>query len=312
MTWDEISFAGLDLPHGEGENALAGIVDGRARTRGVRPATTVGDPARYFSDNLFRLQNVSLFRDASPNRQRDIRTGCAHTVLREAYFVEKSGLAYYARMLLEAETTEARQAFAQIGGDEATHLAWIAPYVPGQERTGAHGPFLRLIADLIEGGEPSVLVYIMQVVLEGWGLSHYQTLADACIFEPLRQVFEAIRRDEAMHHKTGEVMLDSGSFGAKERALTLDAMACFLELVRAGPQGVMAIVSRVSGGLDGPALTMLHEQLSGTDTASEKLALLRQLMGASGMDWVAADLEERGLFAPLTPVAASRLAWSAC
>jgi rubrerythrin len=213
-------------------------------------------------------------------------------------------------MLLEAETTDARQTFAQMAGDESTHLAWITPYVLDHERTGPHGPFLRLIVDLIEGGPPAVLIYALQVVLEGWGLSHYQSLAEACQFEPLHNVFSAIRRDEAVHHRTGQIMLDPRQLGRQERALVLEAMASFLELVRAGPIGVMAAISECHGEIDVPALERLFEDLSGVESAAAKLALLRRLMDVEGMEWVATDLDERGLFLPVNPITAARIVHS--
>ena len=302
---------GLDLSHEGRTSELGRIVDSRAKTRGIKPPVDLGDPAHYFRDAFFCLQDARLFRDAGPARRRAIRVNCARTVLREAYFVEKSGLAYCARMLLEAETTDSRQTFAQMAGDEATHLAWITPYVFDHERTGPYGPFLRLIVDLIEGGPPAVLIYALQVVLEGWGLSHYRSLAGACDFGPLHKVFNAIRRDEAYHHKTGHIMLDPEQLGPRERDLVVEAMASFLELPRAGPLGVMAAISECNGGFDVPTLATLFEDLSGAKSAAAKLGLLRRLMDVEGMEWVVASLDERGLFLPVSPMTAARSAHSA-
>ncbi|MEQ1704629.1 MAG: hypothetical protein ABL867_01490 [Rickettsiales bacterium] len=57
--------------------------------------------------------------------QRAAIDACNRTLMNEAYFIEKSGLAYTAKMILKTESTDTAQLYALIGADEAMHLAWI-------------------------------------------------------------------------------------------------------------------------------------------------------------------------------------------
>ncbi|MBL8551692.1 MAG: ferritin-like domain-containing protein [Hyphomonadaceae bacterium] len=295
--------AGLDLPHPD-DGSLARLVAGRVRRHGkVTSPPRPPNFAALFADEFFSLQRVPAFAGAGEETQAAIRAACAQGVLDEAYFIEKSGLAYCARMLLLAEDTQTRQAFALMGADEAAHLAWITAYVPEARRTDAAHPFLKLVAELIEQAPSPVLVYLLQLILEGWGLAHYRDLAAAAREPALAHVFKTILKDEGMHVRLGAALHDPRKFSDAERTLTRDALAQFLTLVRCGPLSVAGALAQATGA----ELVSLHEALAGEAEAARKLGLLRQLMRAEGMDWAGAEMQALGLFAPMTPAQAAAL-----
>ncbi|MFZ4120227.1 MAG: hypothetical protein ACOYKM_01070 [Caulobacterales bacterium] len=297
---DAPEVTGLGLPH-DLQSPLTPLIAGHVRRHaGLAPAPSIIDAGACFNDELFGLQNCALFQALEEKAKTDVRAACAAGVIEEAYFIEKAGLAYGARMLLAAQTTQERQMFALLTGDEATHLAWLAPFVPKARRQAAGSPFHRLIAELIETGPPRVLVYVLQVILEGWGLTHYRRLEGACSLAGLQDVLRAILKDEALHHKTGLTLLDAPRFNAAERAFTVEALAGFLTLVRVGPLAVTGAVAHGLGETGNAGLCALHQALDpdGVQTAAN-LALLRSLMQADGMGWAVEAAEGLGLFCPM-------------
>jgi hypothetical protein len=296
--------AGLSFPHPD-EGRLEKLIAGRVRRHArIAPPAEAPDYPGLFDDAFFSLGKVAAFRTADAAARDAARAACAEGVLEEAYFIEKSGLAYCARMLLLAEETETRQAFALMGADEAAHLSWITPYVPEARRTQAAHPFLKVIAALIEEAPACVLVYVLQAILEGWGLEHYRDLAAVARTPALGDVFRTILKDEGMHVRLGAALNDPRKFSHAERALTLDALAQFLALVRCGPLGVIGALARATGAED---LAALHEALEGEAEAARKLALLKALMRLEGMDWAGAAMEKKGLFTPMPAREAVRM-----
>ena len=49
-----------------------------------------------------------------------------------------------------------------------------------------------MLASLIEEGDRESLVFIIQVILEGWGLTHYRSLAQGCQSEDFTEVLKAL------------------------------------------------------------------------------------------------------------------------
>lgn len=287
--------AGLDYPHPD-DHPLDKLIAGHVRRHaGLAPDGAEAATSDLFADSFFGLERSRAFIAANDGTRVSVRSRCAANVLEEAYFIEKSGLAYCARMLLMAEDAPTRQSFALMAADEASHLAWVTPYVPEAVRREAGHPFLKLIAQLIETAPAPVLVYVLQAILEGWGLAHYRALADGTRSARLAAVWHAILKDEAMHVRLGGMLLDPRKFSDAERAMTLEALAAFVTMVRCGPLGVVGTLA--AHGADAAAA---HEDLGGGDDAARKLALLRTLMDAEGMGWAGETLAGKGLFKPMS------------
>ena len=301
---------GLDFAH-EGRSGEVGrIVEGRTKSRGIKPRIDLGDPAYYMSEAYFNLPGTQFFRDAGTERQHVIREGCTQKLLRNLYFGERCALAGGGRLILESRTMDSQQLHAEVVADEADHVTWLTPYVDAQTRDGPASPVARLIANVIENTSYDVLLYFAQIVLEGWAMNHYRQLIDGCNFEPLRGVFGVIYRDEAYHHQAGSILFDSDRLDQRDRAVVLEVMACHLEILRNGPIDVMAAISEAHGGMDKRALACLFEELSGAASAAKNLSIYRDLMLADGMEWVVESLEGRNLFTPVDMMDAANVVHS--
>ena len=72
--------------------------------------------------------------------------------------------------------------YSLFAADEAAHFHWIRAYAPAAAiADGPGNPFLRLLDELLRTEDAPTLCYLVQVVLEGWGIHHYHALAKASL-----------------------------------------------------------------------------------------------------------------------------------
>lgn len=242
------------------------------------------------------LDNSAVFMAAPPETQTAALDACARGLLNEAYFIEKSGLAYSAKMVLLAKNTDVAQLYALIGADEARHLGWIEPFIDAAEKISPHGPFLAFLSSLIEECSPELLVYLVQVILEGWGLDHYKRLADGCRHPDLAAIFRNIVKDEALHHRSGVMQYDVSLIKGDSQATLLASLKHYADMVRVGPQAALSAIDTACGLLSTDALADVMVALRHETETPRKLALLKELMLQQGMEEIVSTID----FTPLT------------
>lgn len=280
--------AGLDLGRLEPAHRLHGVVSAALRARG-EPAVAAAPP--WWAPEVFGLDRVAAWREARPEQRAAVVERLGRATLAEAWWIESVGMAFAAKMTLLARTLEERQLYALVGAEEATHLAWFSAWVAPD---GPPGPFLDHLARLVEAADRATLVLVVQVVLEGWGLQWYRQLQAASLDPGLAAVFERVLADEARHHGGGVVLAQEAPCPDD----AVDALAPILEMVRAGPQGVVAALEAGLGPLD---RRRAFAELDAEGHAAARLSLLRGLL-LKGRAGAAVDaLESRGLFTPLPP-----------
>jgi hypothetical protein len=288
--------AGLDLPALAEPHAVRRTVKtALRRRRGVDDAPERGSHAHWRA-GTYGLDRTRAYKEATGEQRRAVLEDCGRALLEEAYFIEKCGIGYAAKMILLSESSCERQLYALIAGDEAAHLSSIGRFYQGE---GSGGPFLALLEELVEEGDRHSLQLIVQVVLEGWGLDHYRVLRDTCTSHPLRRALSVILADEATHHGSGVALVRDAVLSAESVDYATDLMARFLAMVQPGPLAVIGAVDRALGGLTAEQRTELWNQLGGASHAGQRLEKLRQLMGkVSGALPVLSRLEAAGCFRP--------------
>lgn len=290
--------ARLGMPHlPEGHRARV-VLDAALGRAGPRPAPAPMGWEDRWDDDFWGLRPVWAWRDPGPAGRAAVRAAAGRGAVEEAWFVECVGVAFSARMVALSESLEERMVHACAGADEAAHLAlfgaWVAP-------AGEGDTFHRLLARLIEEGDRSTLIFVIQVVLEGWGLSWYRELATHTRDPGLADAFEAVLRDEARHHGAGLALCP----GAPPGEAAVEVLSAFLGMVRAGPVALAGHVEAALGPLARAERGELYRRLDATGHAGRRLALLRRLMerpvdglGRGVAEPVVAALEGRGLFRP--------------
>jgi hypothetical protein len=290
-----LEMPGLDETHPVRRTVRAAI----RRKRGVDETREDAAGHAHWRAAYHGLDRVRLFAAARPDQRRAILEACGRALLEEAYFIEKCGIGYAAKMVLLAESSCERQLYGLIAGDEAAHLAAIARFVTPDEEAAAHNPFLALLAELVEEGDRQSLQLIVQVVLEGWGLDHYRGLRDACASYPLKVALTVILADEATHHGSGVAFSRESEMTERARDYATDVMVRFLAMVQVGPVGVAGAVERELGGLGAGQRSQLMSDLGGAQHAAVRLEKIRALLGkAAGARAVLDRLDALGCFRP--------------
>jgi rubrerythrin len=291
---------GLDLPHLPEGHAIHRILS--SKLWGIPSEVETGDLKESFSfwgAESYRLNRVRFFQEASEEKKQRILHKINVEQLREAYFIEKSGLAYGAKMLLLSTTTEERMLYASFASDESQHLAAVGAFLKTDDKAVTTNPFHTLLADLIQGGDFLALILTIQVVLEGWGLSHYRSLAASCKHPVLAQTFRRILEDEARHHGSGRVMVQERSFDPQTMEQCLLATHEILNLVRLGPQMVVGALEEELGGLSSAQKKTVLTELDCMSHSRERLMVLKSLLSSENTQWLVEQCMERNLFEPL-------------
>lgn len=294
MTLEQI--AGLDLPLATRQSKLPGLLHSALQARGVAPRSPAPSGTLYWPLTYFSLDRVHIVQDASPEEQQAICAIAGHSLLEEAYWIERIGVGYMARMVLLAETQEERMLYGLFVADETAHLAQIQGFLE-REPVRTNAPFLKLLTELVASQDKTLLLFVLQVVLEGWGLSHYRSLAQHCQYPPLVQVLHGFLQDEARHHSTGLALFHQQACSLESTAAIEAVLVQFLGMIRVGPQSVLAAIEQVKGHLSRSQKQEILEQLLTEAHSGQRLQRLRSLIGNSTA--IVTHLEAQGVFQPL-------------
>lgn len=288
----------LDNSHQNEIPRLHRIITAYLKIQGkYRPYVEDNKPFYWDADH-FNLHKSTLFLQATDQQQYTILEKCSQDLISESYFVEKSAFAYCAKMMLLAENTEIAQVYSMIANEEAIHLEWITPYMDVDKRHGSPGEFFKFLSYLIETCDANLLPYLVQIILEGWGLQHYKKLAHGCLDERLKGVFLDIVRDEALHHHTGEVVFSARQATESQYFFIEECLKSYADMVRFGPQQVVNAIDEALGGINKKDRTQLLIEIEARATSIEKLALLKNLMVQPGIEPIVQKLDAEGYFTP--------------
>jgi hypothetical protein len=299
--------AGLALGHLPKDHSLRRVLAAAmARVNIGRPEIggTDGEPA--WGAAHFGLDRCAAFRALDEEQRHALLQSASASLLHEAYFIEKLGLGFGAKMVLLSSTTEERMLYALFSADEARHLGAIAEHIDDPEALATSNPFHALLSDVIENGDKETLTFVIQVVLEGWGLTHYRALADGCDRDSLRGVLRGVLEDEARHHGTGKVLVEERGLGPRAQQEATDVLASFLDMVRPGPLTLLELLERTSGGFTASQRERVLDELDATAHAADRLAHLKKLMSVPAAAPVIDALTARGLFEPMPLTDAAR------
>ncbi|MGB3298368.1 MAG: ferritin-like domain-containing protein [Phormidesmis sp.] len=292
------TVAGLELPPLEPSHRLNKVLASALKEQSLAPIEIGIAPP--WNASFFNLDTVPLFQSSMPLEQTQILALAGQSLLAESYFIEKAGVGYMAKMTLLAETTEERMLYALFSADEATHLAQLTPLVSQGDSLGTSDPFLRLLKSLLESDNRTVLLFVIQIVLEGWGLSHYRTLSKACCWPELSNLFRSFLQAEAKHHGVGVALFEPEALSAANQSAIVEAIAPFLQMIRVGPQRLVSAIASVKGELSRAQSVALLTDLETERHSGTRLGLLKQLMGSTAPTIVEA-LDQHNLFSPLPP-----------
>jgi rubrerythrin len=256
----------------------------------------------FWTAEHFHLNRVSIFREASQVEQQKILQACSRNVLAESYYIEKCGMYFSAKMSLLAKNTQERMLYSMFASDEAVHFNWIANFIsPDDVQDYLQNPFIQLIEELLQKEEPATLAYIVQVILEGWGIHHYQTLAKNCLDSSLKKVLETILKDEARHHASGLILFNEHKLTEQQINNIITILVQFFQMVQTGPQMVVAQLEQIKGRLPMEQKVQVFAELSCESETAKKISTLKSFIKAAAYaDVIIENLEQANSFKPFT------------
>jgi rubrerythrin len=204
----------LNTPHLPPGHALFQVLDPMFASRGAERKKEIL-PHLCWGAGRFGLEKTESFLSLTASQKDALLLRLTELNLSLSYFIEKSGHNYASKMILSSEASEEKTFYALIASEEATHLRmfmnsmWFTPTLESHFH-----PMLPVLSDAIRWGTHDALVFVVQVLLEGFGISHYTALKDSCLDPDLKASFQSILKDEARHHGAGLIL---------SKAITLDS-----------------------------------------------------------------------------------------
>lgn len=238
----------------------------------------------YWPETYFGLDRLSLWQDLAPESQQRVLRSLNQILLEESFYIEKSGMTYTAKMSLLAESNDERSLYGMLAADEAVHFQLISSYLLNEPQPYETQPFLVLLDEVVHHGSFAALIFIAQVLLEGWGLSHYMSLLKNSQNEELSNLLRMILNDEAIHHGSGIVMTQKHPLQGADLEMVKDILARFFELVRLGPTRVAGTLAQEMGGLSKTDFTRLFDDINADQQIVANLTELTKLVANHSPD----------------------------
>lgn len=279
--------------NGESSDELMRIL---RRKVGEQPKPDLVELSDLWGADSYDLQGVDIFKESSLYEKKSILEICARGRLEEAYHIEKSGMAFTSKMTLLANNLEERKLYCQFSADEANHLEAITAFLPNISEESKNSPFLQLLADIINNGARRPLIFIIQVLLEGWGIDHYQGMFNTCKSIALGEVLSQIIKDEAGHHGSGLILFDENELTQTEFNYIVDALRNFFQMVQVGSVGVLSSIEKTKGHLSTSQKIGLLHQLESQENAQRKINVLKKLMHKAESNKIIEALDKAGAF----------------
>ncbi len=289
----------LNLPIGDAPK-LDSILEKRANLGEVSIMQPLGPEEIIWHADYFQLNQTSLFRNLGEAGQIRILRMLNMEVLTEIFFIERCGMYYAAKMGLLSESAKERAMFGIMSGDEGLHYLWVSsicgPMDPNSYKDQA---FLKFLDDVLLEEDKNILIAVIQVILEGWGLRHYRKLADYSQHAKATAALKQIIKDEAYHHGAGLILFDTEKqTPPKDQRLTA-ILKEFFDMIRCGPQTVLASVEREVGTLNQSQRMEFFENIQGYESAQDNLTFLKNLVQSTKISKsILSVLEETDRFTP--------------
>jgi|GEM_PF-2856225 len=257
----------------------------------------------YWNAERFGLQYSTLYKSLSEQDQRKILELLSHWNLSLSYYIETSGGLYSAKMLELSENKNERAFYSIFAHDELVHQQLFTPFMQGPvENNIDFHPLLRPLGQAILGQSKAVLIYIVQVLLEGFGLAHYQALKEDCRSETLKNTFGKILADEARHHGAGLVMRDQQILTSEDKQELTTLASQFIRALQ-DADWIRKAMTQVLGPLSSDQNHLIEKEINRPQVLEARRQKLAHLIKSSLPEEVYLNLERSRVFDHSAPKA---------
>ncbi len=239
----------------------------------LESAPTEKKPLPVWRPDFFHIDSSRFWSKLNQSQQVDFLNAMSKALLKEAIAIEHAGIAYANKMALLAETQEERQYYTTVANEELSHLYMLQPYFQFPVETQAPD-FSQMIAQLIENEPKRDSVILIQVLLEGWGIHHYQSLLSGTDNTELKSVFSKIVFDEVRHHGGGIIL--SQSYGFQLSDGLVNTIQSVIDAVRIGPFQVAMLLAKMNRLTSNHEISEMLISIQAEQTTTAKLKLIHQ------------------------------------
>jgi len=264
------------------------------------PRKTNHSVSFYWEAEDYSLDQSSAFNKLSQTQQQQILETLSEQRLEEAFHIEKSGIAFGAKMIAESTTYEERKLYAHFVGEESEHLSMIETYLSKVSEDIESNEFLHYLGHLIETASKPVLTFIIQVILEGWGIDHYSKMAKSCISKDLRETLNKIVQDEAGHHGSGVLLFEEKNLTDEEMAIIIQSFCDFLDMIRIGPAFLFKTLNQQAQLTSKEEIEKFLGEVKAHESNTYRLNYIKKLAQKSGAEKIVEICESRSKFISLS------------
>lgn len=266
------------------------------KSANTQPDKSYSKDELYWNADHYRLTDSSYFRSLSAEKKHLVLHSLNHKSLSLSYYIEKFGLNYGAKMILNAESSEEKSLYALFSADEVKHRLWLEKFIQ-QDVFGSidFHPLLRSLELCLQEGTKNSMVFTIQVILEGFGLFHYGNLKESCLNLELKKAFSDILKDEVLHHGMGVVLTQKMALDDDTKKQVFDLTSRFVRSLLEA-EWVLKTLKENTEGLTEQQVntfkleTRWHEQLN---FRVEKIKSLIKKVGYAGLS---DELDSKGIF----------------
>jgi rubrerythrin len=276
--------------HNRRNHKLDRILNKRFKSTGIAPSAKA-----HWNAQSFGLENIELYQNLKAKEKDLLLKELSMDRIQEAYHIEKSGIAYGSKMTFLSETMDERVLYGSFTGDEARHFKLIEKYYDHSLNSDiTDNCFLNFLSQMIEKAPKRSLVFMIQILLEGWGLDHYSTMANECQTQELKTDLKSILDDEVVHHGSGVILFEENELTKDERKIVMSSLASFFQMVQVGPISIMTRLESMGAELSKENRILALNQMNAYEGTVYKLNVLKRLMKKSGAKGIIEELDHLG------------------
>ncbi len=249
----------------------------------------------YWNATSYSLDQSTLYNELKAEQKNSVLIGLTNERINEALFIEKWGMTFTAKMSLSADSLTEKLIYSGFSEDEARHYLYFESF-QNKGLIVQENPFLTLLKDTIQTGERRPLIFIIQILLEGWGLSHYSTLRKDCNDEVLKSLLTKVLADESNHHAGGLTLFNQNQVSVSEKNYIVDTLKVFLLMIQMGEQTILKTVEQEVGGLTHSQKLLFLKEIESQKNAQEKLMILKKIFLKTNTHSLLHELDQLGYF----------------
>jgi hypothetical protein len=261
---------------------------------------------KYWEANSLGLDQCVLFRRLHEVDQDAILFDLSQHLLNESFFIETAAITAATKLSLSSGSMQERMFFSLMAGEETLHLRSLLPFMARPARID-ESPIGKIFTRVSEQGGRDVLMLMIQVVLEGWALSHYSKLSKGCQNDLLASALRQIVEDESRHHGMGLVLCAAENLTPEDLQFVSDAIYELLCHTRMGPTPLLSVLVRRLGPLSVEEKRLFLEQSRAQLETQMRLELLKSLLKGALPAKTLAPFEDAGLFRAMSSAEAAEI-----